>query len=174
MEWFVKAFLKASLAWLALGVTVGVAMAAHPVWTVYRLAHIHMLLLGFVTMMIYGVAYHVIPRFAGLPLHSRRAAGLHWWISNVGLACMVCGFVIRGAGLAAGTPVLALGGGVSAIGAYVFVYVVWRTMDGRIALRSSRRREQPVETSSSGVTRVSNACRGCCRPPVCWVRPGPS
>ena len=76
MEWFVKAFLKASLAWLALGVTLGLAMAAHPVWTVYRAAHMHMVLLGFVTMMIYGVAYHVIPRFAGFPLHSRRGAGV--------------------------------------------------------------------------------------------------
>jgi len=61
MEWFVRAFLKASLAWLAMGVTLGVAMAAYPPWTVYRLAHVHMVLLGFVTMMIYGVAYHVIP-----------------------------------------------------------------------------------------------------------------
>ena len=75
MEWFVKAFLKASLAWLALGVTLGVAMAVHPAWTVYRLPHVHVLLLGFVTMMIYGVAYHVIPRFTGAPLYSRRLAG---------------------------------------------------------------------------------------------------
>ena len=52
MEWFVKAFVKASLAWLALGVTLGVAMAAHPAWMVYRPAHAHMNLLGFVTMMI--------------------------------------------------------------------------------------------------------------------------
>ena len=31
MIWFAKAFLKASLTWLALGVTLGVAMAVHPV-----------------------------------------------------------------------------------------------------------------------------------------------
>ena len=74
MEWYVRAFLKASLSWLAAGVSLGVAMAAHPLWTVYRLVHMHMLLLGFVTMMIYGVAYHVIPRFAGFPIHNRRAA----------------------------------------------------------------------------------------------------
>ena len=43
MEWFVKAFLKASLGWLAAGVTVGIAMAVHPMWTVYRLSHMHML-----------------------------------------------------------------------------------------------------------------------------------
>ena len=30
MEWFVRAFLRASLAWLGLGVTLGVAMAVEP------------------------------------------------------------------------------------------------------------------------------------------------
>jgi cbb3-type cytochrome oxidase subunit 1 len=135
MEWFVKAFLKASLAWLALGVTLGVAMAAHPIWAVYRLAHVHMLLLGFVTMMIYGVAYHVVPRFAGAPLHSRRVAGWHWWIANVGLAVMVAGFMVRGVGASVGTPLLASGGALSALGAYSFAYVLWRTVDGPAAMR---------------------------------------
>jgi hypothetical protein len=80
MEWFVKAFLKSSVSWLAAGVTLGVAMGVHPAWSIYRTAHLHMLLLGFVAMMIFGVAYHVIPRFAGSPLRSTRAAGVHWWI----------------------------------------------------------------------------------------------
>jgi cbb3-type cytochrome oxidase subunit 1 len=130
MDWFVKAFLKASLAWLALGVTFGVAMAAHPVWTVYRLAHVHMVLLGFVTMMIYGVAYHVVPRFAGTPLRHRTLAGWHWWVSNIGLACMAAGFMTRGVGASIGTPLLAFGGTLSALGAYLFVFLLWRTIDG--------------------------------------------
>ncbi len=130
MDWFVKAFLKASLAWLALGVSLGLAMAAYPPWTIHRVAHMHMVLLGFVTMMIYGVAYHAIPRFVGFPLHSRRIAGWHWWISNVGLALLVAGFVLRAASPTAGTQVLVAGGGLSALGAYLFVYVIWRTVDG--------------------------------------------
>ena len=52
MDWFVRRFMKSALAWLGLGVTLGVAMAAHPFWTIYRPAHMHMNLLGFVTMMI--------------------------------------------------------------------------------------------------------------------------
>ena len=144
MEWFVKAFLKASLAWLALGVTLGVAMAAYPNWTVYRLAHVHMLLMGFVTMMIFGVAYHVIPRFAGFPLHSRRAAGWHWWIANAGLVLMVAGFMVRGRGAALGTFVLATGGTLSAIGAYVFAFVLWQTLDGPPAMRAAARRARAV------------------------------
>ena len=150
MEWFVRTFLKASLAWLALGVTLGVAMAAHPNWTVYLPAHMHMVLLGFVTMMIYGVAYHVIPRFTGHPLHNRRAAGVHWWLSNVGLAMMVCGFVTRVARPGMGTVVLATGGTLSALGAYTFVYLIWRTVDGPAALRASAVRSmQPSATGNA-------------------------
>jgi cbb3-type cytochrome oxidase subunit 1 len=140
MDWYVRAFLKASLSWLAAGVSLGVAMAAHPLWTVYRLVHVHMLLLGFVTMMIYGVAYHVIPRFAGFPIHSRRAAVLHWWISNAGLVMMATGFAVRVHDATAGTIVLASGGTLSALGAYTFVYVIWRTIDGPNALRQANRR----------------------------------
>lgn len=131
MDWFVRAFLKASLAWLALGVTLGVAMAIHPMWTLYRVAHMHMLLLGFVTMMIYGVGYHVVPRFSGSPLHRPRAAGWHWWMANIGLALTATGFCLRAHALDVATPMLAAGGTLSAAGAYVFAYLLWRTLDAK-------------------------------------------
>lgn len=134
MDWFVRAFVKASLVWLALGVTLGVSMAAYPAWTVYRPVHEHMTLLGFVTMMIYGVAYHVIPRFTGLPLHSRRMPVWHWWASNIGLSGMVAGFVLRISGAVnplMSTTALATGGSLAAAGAYMFVYNLWRTLSGK-------------------------------------------
>jgi cbb3-type cytochrome oxidase subunit 1 len=129
MDWFVKAFLKASVTWLALGVTLGVAMGAKPAWSIYRTAHLHMLLLGFVAMMIFGVAYHVIPRFAGNPLRSTRAAGAHWWLANTGLAIMVIGFVLRAQGKAVSSALLGIGGTCAASGAYIFAILVWRTLD---------------------------------------------
>jgi cbb3-type cytochrome oxidase subunit 1 len=146
MEWFVKAFLKASLAWLALGVTLGLAMAVHPVWTVWRSAHMHMMLLGFVTMMIYGVAYHVIPRFVGFPLHSRRAAGVQWWLANAGLALMVAGFIVRSTQATAGTVILSMGGALSAAGAYIFAYLIWRTVDGPAGLRQAAEKARKLAT----------------------------
>ena len=139
MDWFVKAFLKASLAWLAAGVSLGIAMAVHPAWAVYRTAHLHMNLLGFVAMMIFGVAYHVIPRFSGHPLHSRRLATIHWWLSNGGLALFVAGLVML-PHTAFGTParvVVAVGGILSAAASYAFVYNLWRTIDGRRARNTS-------------------------------------
>lgn len=129
MDWFVKAFLKASVAWLAAGVTLGVAMGAIPAWSIYRTAHLHMLLLGFVAQMIFGVAYHVIPRFAGNPLRSTRAAGAHWWLANTGLAVMVAGFVLRAQGKPISSWLLGLGGSAAAGGAYIFAFLVWRTLD---------------------------------------------
>src|SRR5215207_9089641 len=135
MEWFVKAFLKASLTWLGLGVTLGVTMAAHPAWTVYRPAHMHMNVLGFVTMMIYGVAYHVIPRFTGYALHSRRLAGWQFWLANAGLVLMVAGFALTAHGTLAGA------------GAYTFIDNLWRTIDGPAELRRARAR---AAASASG------------------------
>ena len=146
MDWFVKAFLKASLAWLAAGVSLGLAMAVHPAWTVYRAAHLHMNLLGFVTMMIFGVAYHVIPRFTGHPLHSRSLATLQWWLANVGLATFVAGFIWLPQTMFA-TParvIVGIGGILSAAAAYVFVYNIWRTIDG-----APKKSTTPVAAPSS-------------------------
>lgn len=151
MTWFVKAFLKSSLAWLALGVTFGVVMAAHPVWTVYRLAHIHMLLLGFVAMMIFGVAYHVIPRFAGFQLHRADLARLHWWVANAGLLLMVGGFIARVHEAGVGPVLIATGGTLSALGAYTFVYLIWRTIDGPAEMRKAS--ERAARAVERGLTR---------------------
>lgn len=130
MDWFVRAFMKASLTSLGLGVSLGLAIAAHPAWIIYRPAHVHLNLLGFVSMMIYGVAYHVIPRFTGHPLHSRAIAGAQWWIAVAGLAGMVAGFLSLPHQAEAGRAILVLGGVLSAAGAYLFIYNIWRTIGG--------------------------------------------
>ena len=145
MEWFVKAFLKTSLSWLGLGVTLGLAMVIHPPWAGYRTAHLHMNLLGFVSMMIFGVAYHVIPRFTAHTLHSRRLAGVHWWVANVGLALLIAGFLALTGPRSLRLIFLSVGGSLSAMGAYAFIYNIWRTIDGpRVAARQPARVE-PAE-----------------------------
>lgn len=126
---FVRRFIRASLLWLGCGVVIGVWMALSPAAVAYRPAHLHANLLGFVSMMIFGVAYHVIPRFTGHPLHSRRLANLHVWVANAGLAGMVAGFVLRVHAYAPGAALLGAGGTASALGAFFFIYNLWRTLD---------------------------------------------
>jgi cbb3-type cytochrome oxidase subunit 1 len=129
MDRYVVSFLRASLIWLGAGVSLGVAMAVHPAWVIYRTAHLHMLLLGFVTMMISGVAYHVLPRFAAAPLHSPRLAAIHFVIANVGVALLAGGFIVRFHSSVIAMPMLAAGGVLSAAGAFALAWNLWRTLD---------------------------------------------
>jgi cytochrome c oxidase cbb3-type subunit 1 len=94
----------------------------------YRPAHVHANLLGFVSMMIFGVAYHVIPRFSGTPLRSRRAAIVHLWVANLGLAGLVAGWLLRPSAWDAGTAAIGFGGLVSALGAFLFIGNLWQTL----------------------------------------------
>lgn len=128
MEPFVRNFIRAALVWFGIGMLIGLGMAWWPAeHLVYRPAHAHVNLAGFVSMMIFGVAYHVIPRFAGSPLRSRRLASLHLWLANLGLAGMVAGWIFRG-WLGWGTPLLAVGGALSALGGFFFIYNLWVTL----------------------------------------------
>lgn len=135
MDWFAKAFVKAALVWLGLGVTLGVIMAVHPEMAVYRTAHLHMNLLGFVSMMIYGVAYHVMPRFTGNAIHSVTIAVAQLWLANVGLALLAAGFAVRAHGERTSIYLLAVGGVMGAVAAYCFIYNIWRTLEGSPPVR---------------------------------------
>ena len=129
MDWFVRAFLKGSLVWFSLAVLLALAMALVPMLTMYRTAHLHIALLGFVTQMIYGVALHVIPRFFGQPLVYRRMAEVQFWTSQVGLTALAAGFALRIQGVTGSSALVATGGLLSAIGAACFVINIWRTID---------------------------------------------
>jgi cbb3-type cytochrome oxidase subunit 1 len=139
MEPFVRYFIRASLVWLGIGILLGLAMAWWPGHTlVYRPAHAHANLLGFVSMMIFGVAYHVIPRFAGAPLRSRPLARVHLWLANLGLAGLVGGWVGRVWVGAPANGLLHLGAALTAAGAFCFVYNIWRTLDAVAAAHHAR------------------------------------
>src|SRR5688572_2809353 len=109
MDTYVIRFLRSSLIWLGVGAALGLWMTFDPGVAVYRPAHLHANLLGFVSMMIFGVGYHVLPRFASTKLVSRRSALLHVWLANVGLALMVAGFIMRVHVTSAGMTLLRAG-----------------------------------------------------------------
>ncbi len=129
MDWFTRLFVKSSLVYLGLGIIMGIWMGFSPNATIYRPAHAHLNLLGFVSMFIFGVAYHVVPRFSSHALHSRRMAEVHWWASNAGLVVLVFGFLFLPWMPAAHAAVEA-GAVLSALGAFLFIYNIWRTLDG--------------------------------------------
>jgi cbb3-type cytochrome oxidase subunit 1 len=149
MDSFVKAFIRASLVWFTLGILLGLAMAAYPPWVVYRPAHAHMNVVGFITMMVFGVGYQLLPRLFGHPLHSRGLAMAHVWLANLGLAAMITGFVLAphiGRDSAWAT---AGGGLLFSAGALAFVYNLWRTFnaaDARARARAMGQMERSLPT----------------------------
>jgi heme/copper-type cytochrome/quinol oxidase subunit 1 len=120
MDWYVRAFIRSSATWLVLGVSLGLAMVLKPEWALYRVAHMHMLLLGFVSMMIFGFGYHVVPRLAGNRLYNSVWAGAHVWLANSGLALLTVGFSLRAHALEVALYVTGAGGILATLGAYLF------------------------------------------------------
>lgn len=124
---YVRGFIRASLVWLAIGILIGVAMAFWPAGhIVYRPAHGHANLLGFVSMFIFGVAYHVLPRFVGRPLPSERIAMWHLWTANLGLALLVAGWLAGPTWTGVGRGLLIAGASFSLLGAALFIVNAWR------------------------------------------------
>ncbi|MEO8479369.1 MAG: cbb3-type cytochrome c oxidase subunit I [Gemmatimonadota bacterium] len=148
MERHVVGFLRAALIWLLIGTALGLIMAVRPAWIVYRPVHVHALLLGFVTMFIAGVAYHVLPRFSGTGLTSPRLADIHLVVANVGLVVLECGFIERGMGHGGAPALLAIGGSVSVIGAWMLVWNLWRTLAKAILPPRRTPRSRPIPVTS--------------------------
>lgn len=100
MDGWVKAFILASLGSLLAGAAAGLTMAIHDAvapetgnWTWLLMpSHTHLMLIGWVSMMIFGVGYHMIPRFSGALVWSPRMAWWHFWFSLAGLTGMALGF----------------------------------------------------------------------------------
>ncbi len=130
MDRYAKFFVQASLIYLAIGVVLGVMMVAHEDWVfLFGRAHTHVNLVGFVTFMIFGVGYHILPRFTGRPLHSPRLADIHVWLANIGLVGMSI-FWILDAGLSGTTFqfLAALSSIVLAISMAIFIYNMWKSL----------------------------------------------
>lgn len=149
MESFVRGFIRSSLIWLGIGALLGLWMIFDPAVLAFRPAHLHANLLGFVSMMIFGVAYHIIPRFTGSPLASRTSALVHVYAANLGLALMVAGFILRLSNAGFGGALLATGGTMSTIGVALFITNIWRTLGeaGRTQIQKA------VKSSPSGAPR---------------------
>lgn len=96
-------FIAASLAYALLGGLLGLWWLADPgaLAPLALRAHAHLMLVGFIGMMIFGVGLHVLPRFVGRALFSERMADAQFALVNLGLVTMVAGW-LAGARLAVG------------------------------------------------------------------------
>jgi hypothetical protein len=118
-------FAWASLVYLLIGSTMGFVMVLSSLPLMP--SHAHVLLIGFVSMMIFGVGYHLLPVFAGTDLYSLRLAEIQFWLQNIGLIGLAFTMPYRYASNSylLGTEVF---GSISLLAIYIFVYNVARSL----------------------------------------------
>ena len=95
MDRFVRNFIIVSIIYLGLSSILGIAMLWNQSLMSLKFVHSHLNLLGWVSMMIYGVGYHVLPRFSGRPLKYPKMGELQFWTANVGLIGMLFFYTVN-------------------------------------------------------------------------------
>lgn len=118
--------LTSSLVYFMLGTSLGLLLGVGAISPAWRSAHAHVNLLGFVAMMIYGVAYHALPRFRGVRFRRPRAAVAQVAVANVGLLGMGLTW-----GLRLPSTWFAVWGGLSWLAAVAFAVLLLEVLWGR-------------------------------------------
>jgi len=90
------AFIKAAMVYFVLAMLLGIHMSSTGAVYPSMPVHVHFNLLGWMSMMIYGVAYHILPRFSGQPLWNEKLSVWHFWLANIGLIGMALGWILIG------------------------------------------------------------------------------
>ncbi|HSL98756.1 MAG TPA: DUF1858 domain-containing protein, partial [Candidatus Limnocylindria bacterium] len=122
MDRYTKAFVVAALVYFFLAALLGAWMGSATPAGWVQFAHVHFNLLGFMSMMIYGVGYFILPRFNGRTLHWPSWVPLHFYIANIGLIGMVATAPERP------STGFALFAGLSVVSAAMFVINLGATM----------------------------------------------
>ncbi len=139
MSPLVRRFLKTAILFLLFGIGLGVYMLVRReldgVWPSpwWISAHTHALLVGFVMMMILGVALWMFPRPArDDPRFDPRLAEAAYWFLSVGTAARVAGELMRPTIAAAGIRwTIVAGGAAQALGLAFFFWTMWSRIRGR-------------------------------------------
>jgi cbb3-type cytochrome oxidase subunit 1 len=138
MHSLVRRYIKTAVAFLAVGLAIGGWMivrrelfGAYP-GTYVISAHTHALFVGFVMMMILGVALWLFPRpEKGDERYSPRVAEAAYWCVTLGTALRVAGELARGATGALWLRVIVVLAGFAQIaGILLFFHTIWSRIRG--------------------------------------------
>ncbi len=95
MDRFVKGFIIMSIVYLGLASLLGIIMLWNQNALALKFVHSHLNMLGWVSMMIYGVGYHILPRFMGRPLYSNKIGEAQFYLANISLVGMLVFYTLN-------------------------------------------------------------------------------
>ena len=95
MDRFVKGFIVMSIVYLGISTIMGLLMLGNQSLLALKFVHSHLNMLGWVSMMIYGVGYHILPRFMGRALYSNRIGEVQFYLANISLVAMLVFYALN-------------------------------------------------------------------------------
>ncbi|MBU6391646.1 MAG: hypothetical protein KGQ83_05355 [Planctomycetes bacterium] len=113
-----KNFVRASMVYFFIAAILGIIMIfmqSYPAQLLF--AHVHLNLLGWMSMMIYGVGYHILPRFSGTPLAYPKMGNIQFYLANIGVVGLVSFRPIH--------PLAELFAGIVVVSIGLFVFNIW-------------------------------------------------
>ena len=136
-------FLKASLIYFIIGVTMGAIMTIGPIYDfvvlskLFERAHAHINLIGWVSLSIIGFIYYLILGNLGKPLYSERLGNMGFWLINIGICTEFVALLVGGyaqvSSFQAGNYVImmliVIFAFVMMIGVYFSVYNIYKTLN---------------------------------------------
>ncbi|MBI4849958.1 MAG: hypothetical protein HY808_15515 [Nitrospirae bacterium] len=127
MEKIIVWYLRMSVVYFVTGAVAGFVMILWPENSGYYLkSHAHLNLLGFMSMMIYGVGYHILPRFSGKQLYSPKIMHMQFWLANTGLIGMAVSWPFADPG-STSFPLL-ISSAISLIAVALFAFNILKTV----------------------------------------------
>jgi cbb3-type cytochrome oxidase subunit 1 len=84
-----------SIVYLGIAAVLGIVMLGNQNGMAMKFVHSHLNMLGWVSMMIYGVGYHILPRFMGRPLYSNKIGEAQFYLANISLVAMLVFYTLN-------------------------------------------------------------------------------
>jgi len=113
-------YFSVAIVYLVLSSTLGLLMQLGMVSGKGFHSHIHMALLGFVTMTIMGAMYQIVPTVLGVKLHNPRLAEAQFWLFNLGVLGLTISFFT-------GRPYIVPLAILTVLSSYLFVFIIIAT-----------------------------------------------
>ena len=113
-------FVRLSVVYALIGMALGIAMAISGDHSQMP-THAHINLLGYVSMMLYGLFYKSYPKAA-----EGRLPMVHFWVTNAGLIGISIGIGLVYGGVPEAKPIAAVSSLVAIAGMAIFAAVVFR------------------------------------------------
>ncbi len=129
MSRYMKRFVLASLVYLGVAAIFGILNGITDLGYFGTFAHTHFNLLGFMSMIVFGIGYFILPRFNGTELRFESWVPVHFWLANISLIGMV---VFRGLSIDTGQELFNIlfivSATVQVVSIFMFIINIWLTL----------------------------------------------